>query len=193
MTFLGDRSTRFRLLALLGVAALALALALPFAAGAEAHDPASEGAPDPEAYPAYFRDRTLTFALSFDEEQDAPLRRQSVFYQVAYPQGWEELGLDAPICNPCDHGGDGVGVTDYHDHVMTRVLPANRHVIDVHPVYTGDPAHDAEVSRAYAAQLPATSADAVTYLLGSRLPDGSAIAEAVDTGYYFVGRVTPRP
>ena len=60
------------------------------------------------------------------------------------------------------------------------------HVFVVVPAYTGNEAHDALVTGAYAAHIPTKSEDAVEDLLSSKLPDGSPVAIMIDTQLYFV-------
>lgn len=60
------------------------------------------------------------------------------------------------------------------------------HVFVVIPAYTGDPAHDAAVNAAYAAQLPTRSETAVDALLDTRLGDGSPVALEIDLHFYFL-------
>jgi hypothetical protein len=110
--------------------------------------------------------------------------------------GWclGRVGLPAPQCNPCDHQGNGIDVTDFHDHVLDSIpgWPGHGefsplwHVFLIVPAYTGDPAHDAAVNAAYAAQLPTRSEDAVDALLETRLGDGSPVAAEIDLHFYFL-------
>jgi hypothetical protein len=121
-------------------------------------------------------------------------------YEVEYPTGWEHV-LARPLCDYCDHFGNGEDAFDYHDHVLSR-LPSRAangagavywSVVHVSPAYTGSADHDARVSEAYAALLPATSAHDVKRLLKARLDDGSAIATPWDTGFVFRGWLTRYP
>ena len=99
----------------------------------------------------------------------APQRAQADFYQLVYPIGWQALGLAAPQCNPCDHTGNGIDRTGFHDYVLDSI-PSDlghgefsplRHVFLILPDFTGDAAHDAAVSAAYAQALSTTSEAAV--------------------------------
>jgi hypothetical protein len=125
----------------------------------------------------------------------APLTVQNNVYVVVYPIGWQELGLAAPQCNPCDHAGNGIGFDDFHDHVLDS-LPGMvgytglRHVNVILPNYSflsGDdnPARDAALSAAYASHFPVTSVEAVNELLDMSGPDGSPLAVFVDAGFYI--------
>lgn len=143
--------------------------------------------------PAYYDGETVLIN-AIEVPNHAPLNAQADLYEVIYPIGWEGLGLPAPQCNPCDHEGNGIDFTDYHDHILDSIphSPGHGeysplwHVFAVIPIYTGDTAHDAAVTEAYAAQLPATSEEAVDALLGTTLPDGSPIATEIDTHFYFL-------
>ncbi len=115
---------------------------------------------------------------------------RSVFYQVAYPMDWLERGLGEPMCAPCDHAGDGVTWTDFHDHLFVRGDLPERHVFNIGPAYTGEPERDAEVADAYAEQLPVTSAVDANRLLAARMPDDGPVAELTDLGFSFVSRLS---
>jgi len=145
--------------------------------------------------PAYVNGQTVTIN-AIEVPNHAPLRAQADFYQVVYPVGWLQLGLAAPQCNPCDHEGDGVDFIDFHDHVLDS-MPASPghgefsplwHGFLVVPAYTGDATHDALVAEHYASLLPAKSEAAVDVLLAARLPlpDGSPVAQEIDTQSYFL-------
>ena len=145
---------------------------------------------------AYAHGRTVTIN-AIDLQQHADRHAQGDFYLVVYPWepiGWQDLGLAPPICNPCDHAGDGDTPDDYHDHVLDSI-PSNPghgefralwHVFLVQPAYTGDPVHDLLVTLAYAAELPAKSEAAVDDLVSSTLPDGSPVAVEIDLDFYFL-------
>ena len=152
--------------------------------------PAAAGKPEYE--PAYVNGITVTINV-IEVHQGAPLQAQADFYQVVYPIGWELLGL-APQCHPCDHEGDGIDFIDFHDHVLDS-MPSSPghgayrplwHVFLVLPAYTGNATHDAAVTSAYAAQLPAKSEAAVEALEQSTLADGSPVAVEIDTQFYFL-------
>jgi hypothetical protein len=143
--------------------------------------------------PAYYDGDTVTIN-AIELSQHAPEQAQADFWEVVYPIGWEDMGLPAPQCNPCDHEGNGIDFTDYHDHVLDSIPSSPGHgeyrglwhVYLVLPAYTGDTDHDAAVGSAYAAMLPATSEDAVNALLQAELPDGSPVAAPVNTDFYFL-------
>lgn len=147
----------------------------------------------PEYESAYVGGQTVTIN-AIEVPNVAPERARADFYQVVYPIGWQSLGLAAPQCNPCDHQHDGIDFTDFHDHVLDS-MPSSPghgeysplwHVFLIVPAYTHDPAHNAAVNAAYAAQLPTRSEAAVDALLDTRLADGSPVAAEIDTHFYFL-------
>ena len=153
--------------------------------------PASAAQPGYE--PAYYNGSTVTIN-AIEKKQVAPLQAQADFYEVVYPIGWQSLGIPAPQCNPCDHEGNGIDFTDFHDHILDSV-PASPghgefsplwHVFVVVPAYNGNTAHDALVNAAYAARLPAKSEAAVDALLALKLGDGTPVAQEIDTHFYFL-------
>ncbi|MEM8752993.1 MAG: hypothetical protein AAGF90_08460, partial [Pseudomonadota bacterium] len=83
---------------------------------------------DAAEFPVYLDGAKLTQSVAGADGQDAADGERSVFYQIAYPKDWRDRGLAPPICDPCDHAGDGVTWTDHHDHLMTRPDLAHRHV-----------------------------------------------------------------
>src|SRR5215510_9611879 len=143
--------------------------------------------------PAYYDGATVTIN-AIEVPNTAPLQAQADFYEVVYPIGWEALGIGTPQCGPCDHEGNGIDFTDYHDHILDS-RPSSPghgeysplwHVFVVLPAYSGDVAHDALITEAYAAHIPTKSEEAVDDLLSSTLPDGSPVAIEIDTHFYFI-------
>lgn len=142
---------------------------------------------------AYYNDATYTIN-AIELAQHAPEKAQADFYEVVYPIGWESMGLNPPQCNPCDHEGNGIDFTDYHDHVLDSIpqspghgeYKALWHVYLVLPAYNQDATHDAAVNEAYAAHLPIESEDEVNAILAETLPDGSPVAAEVNTEFYFL-------
>lgn len=180
-----ERKKRTLLLVLLLLATLSLIVASGVSAG------------KPEYEPAYVNGKTVTIN-AIEVSQHAPLQAQADLYLVIYPIDWEVLGVAPPQCNPCDHGGDGIGFDDFHDHVLDSI-PSDPghgefrtlwHVFAVLPAYSfitgGDPANDNAVAAAYASHLPAKSEAAVDALVDSTLPDGSPVAVEIDTDFYFL-------
>lgn len=160
-------------------------------------------ADQPDYEPAYFNGKTVTIN-AIELSQHAPLQAQADLYLVVYPIDWEELGVAPPQCNPCDHGEDGIGFDDFHDHVLDSI-PSDPghgefrtlwHVFAVVPAYSfitgGDPANDDAVAAAYASYLPAKSEAAVDALVALTLPDGSPVAVEIDTNSYFLCSVVNR-
>ena len=160
-------------------------------------------ADQPDYEPAYFNGKTVTIN-AIELSQHAPLQAQADLYLVVYPIDWEELGVAPPQCNPCDHGEDGIGFDDFHDHVLDSI-PSDPghgefrtlwHVFAVAPAYSfitgGDPANDDAVAAAYASHLPAKSEAAVDALVALTLPDGSPVAVEIDTNSYFLCSVVNR-
>ena len=168
-----------------------ITLSLSFAGGL--HAQGKVGQADREL--GYFNGETVRFSIDLSVPQKAPAKVQRNVYIVVYPIGFHALGLADPQCNPCDHLGDGESFDDYHDHVLDAAptfagYTAHAHVNAILPNYSflsggNDPVRDAAVSAAYAAQLPATSEEAVNELLNSKAPDGSPLAIRNDFGFYI--------
>jgi len=161
---------------------------------AAAHTASARPNPGRPGYePAYVDGKTVMIN-AIEVPQVAPETAQADFYEVVYPSGWENLGIGAPQCNPCDHEGNGIDPSDYHDHILDS-MPADPghgeyrvpwHVYVVVPAYNGDAGHDAQVTAAYATHIPTKSEQAVDALLGTRLDDGSPVAVEIDTHFYFL-------
>jgi len=142
---------------------------------------------------AYYNDTTVKIN-AIELSQHAPSQAQADLYEVVYPIGWESLNVPPPQCNPCDHEGNGIDFTDYHDHVLDSVpsspghgeYRALWHVYVVLPAYNHDPNHDDAVNAAYAAHLPIRSEAEVDAILGETLPDNTPVATEVDANLYFL-------
>lgn len=186
----------------LGLSALAVT-ALLGTGVAVAHDGAHDRVRTDQAHdrflPAYARGRLVAYEFRGGAPTDATSRETRTLFEVEYPTGWPDL-VAHPLCDYCDHGGNGEDAYDYHDHVLAGLPgPAENargrvfwHVTHVSPAYTGDATHDSALTAAYAEQLPATSASAVERLLRSALPDGSPLATATDTGFAFSAPLSRR-
>ena len=150
-------------------------------------------AASPGYEPAYHGGQTVTIN-AIEVPNVAPAQAQADLYQVVYPIGWSG---PAPQCNPCDHQGNGIDFTDYHDHVLDSIPSSPGHgeyrplwhVWAIVPAYSfltgGNPADDAAISAAYGALLPAKSEAEVDALLATRL-NGRPIALEIDTHFYFL-------
>ncbi len=155
---------------------------------------ARRNAPGRPGYePAYVGGETVIIN-AIEVPPVAPEKAQADFYEVVYPIGWEGLGIGTPQCNPCDHEGNGIDPSDYHDHVLDS-MPGSPghgefsplwHVFVVIPAYGGNTDHDAQVTSAYASHIPAKSEEAVEELLDAKMADGSPVAVKIDTHFYFL-------
>src|SRR5262245_34517289 len=67
---------------------------------------------------AYVDGSLVTIGITPPTTSSKPLNSQFSLFLVVYPDGFETLGIGTPICNPCDHGGDGIDPSDFHDHVL---------------------------------------------------------------------------
>ncbi len=154
----------------------------------------SVAAAKPEYERAYVGGGTVTIN-AIEVPNVAPLQAQADLYEVVYPIGWSGA---PPQCNPCDHEGNGIDFTDFHDHILDS-MPSSPghgefsplwHVFVVVPAYSfltgGDPSADGAVSAAYAAFLPTKSEAAVDALLAAHLPSGAPVAIEIDTHFYFL-------
>jgi len=162
---------------------LTLVAAVVILAGTQAY------ADEAYRFPTYIDGVKKTQAVTPPKDQTIPIGEQSVFYQITYPKDWKERGLAAPMCNPCDHGNDGVTWQDYHDHLITRPDLLPRHVFGIEPAYNGNSALDGKVTDAYAKKLPVTSAVAANQLLTAKLDSGEPLARLVDFGFYYLSKV----
>jgi hypothetical protein len=166
--------TRARRLAILVAMGFGLALAVPAAASAG----------PPEYEQAYVNGTTVTInAIEVHQSQGALTHAAADFYQVVYPTD-HSLWPSDPQCNPCDHQGNGIDFTDFHDHVLDSVPGTGHgefnplwHVFLIIP--TGDPG-DTATEAAYAEHLPLRSEADVDALVDSGL------ATEIDTNFYFL-------
>jgi hypothetical protein len=136
----------------------------------------------PEYEQAYVNGQTVTInAIEVHQSKGALEHAAADFYQVVYPTD-HSLWPAPPQCNPCDHQGNGIDFTDFHDHVLDSVPGTGHgefnplwHVFLIVPE-NNDPATQA----AYAAHLPLKSEAAVDALVASPL------AAEIDTNFYFL-------
>ena len=168
-----EKGGAMRRLAMLVAMGFALALAVPATASA--------GGP-PGYEPAYVNGTTVTInAIEVHQSQGALTHAAADFYEVDYPTD-HTLWPGPPQCNPCDHQGNGIDPTDFHDHVLDS-MPGTGHG-EFNPLWhvflimpsSEDPATQA----AYAAALPLRSEAAVDALLASGL------AVEIDLHFYFI-------
>ena len=160
-----------RRLAILVAMGFALALAVPATASA--------GGP-PGYEPAYVNGTTVTInAIEVHQNPNVLAHATADFYQVVYPTD-HSLWPNTPQCNPCDHQGNGIDPTDFHNHVLDSVPGTGHsefsplwHVLLIVP---SPGANQAE----YAAHLPIRSEADVDALVDSGL------AMEIDTHFYFL-------
>ena len=134
----------------------------------------------PAYEPAYYNDTTVTINAIEVPQNAGPLDHAAAdFYQVVYPAN-HALWPSQPMCNPCDHEGNGIDPTDFHDHLLDSI-PSDPghgefnplwHVFVIVPI----PGHEA----AYAHRLPMKSEAAVDQAIA----DGLAVE--IDTHFYFL-------
>ena len=162
-----------RRLAILVAMGFGLALAVPAAALA--------GGP-PEYEQAYVNDTTVTInAIEVHQNPNVLTHATADFYEVVYPTD-HSLWPAPPQCDPCDHQGNGIDFTDFHDHVLDS-MPGTGHG-EFNPlwhVFLIVPSNfDQATEAAYAAHLPVRSEADVDALVNSDL------AVEVDTHFYFL-------
>ncbi len=158
---------------------------------------ASAGGP-PGYEPAYVNGTTVRIN-AIEVKQNPTEKAQADFYEVVYPfdpatgQELPNSWPSAPMCNPCDHQGNGVTPDDFHDHVLDSRPSDPGHgeynalwrVYVIMPNYTSDANHNAAVNAQLKTLLPATSEDAVNVLLATQV-DGLPLANKIDTHFYFI-------
>lgn len=146
--------------------------------------------------PAYFNGRLVQYRFD-GPAPDGAATDAGVLWEVEYPTGWQDT-LARPLCFYCDHAGDGENAWDFHDHVLSALPDEEVNaagdvywtVAHIQPAYSENDRLAAEISAAYAALLPADSADEVDRLVQARLDDGTPIARVIDTGFVFTGPLT---
>jgi hypothetical protein len=154
------------------VGGLSLMLTGPVAAGG------------PPAYePAYFNNRTVTINAIEVPQNAGPLQHASAdFYEVVYPP-ITSLWPAAPQCNPCDHQGNGIDFTDFHDHLLDSIpsSPGHGEYSPLWHVFVVLPADFSPAGQAaYAALLPMKSEAAVDAAIAA------GVAQEIDTHFYFL-------
>ena len=139
------------------------------------------GPPGYEA--AYFNDRTVTINAIEVPQNVGPLTHAAAdFYEVVYPPD-QTLWPGTPQCNPCDHEGNGIDFTDFHDHVLDSI-PSNPRHGEYNPLWHVLLIIPADFSpagqAAYAAMLPMKSEAVVDAAVDA------GIAQEIDTQFYFL-------
>jgi hypothetical protein len=147
--------------------------------------PAAASAAPPEYEQAYVNGTTVTInAIEVHQNQKVIDHAAADFYQVVYPTD-PKLWPGTPQCNPCDHQGNGIDPTDFHDHVLDSV-PGTGHG-EFNPlwhVFLIVPLSNSEADQeAYAAQLrahlPKSEADVDALL-------ATGVAKEIDLNFYFL-------
>ena len=159
---------------------LAILVAMGFVVALAA--PAAALAGPPEYEQAYVNGTTVTInAIEVHQNPSVLTHAAADFYQVVYPTD-HSLWPAPPQCDPCDHQGNGIDFTDFHDHVLDSVPGTGHgefnplwHVFLIIPS-----SFDRATEAAYAAHLPVRSEADVDALVGSGL------AVEVDTHFYFL-------
>jgi hypothetical protein len=144
---------------------------------------ASPAAGKPEYEPAYFNGGTVTINAIEVQQNAGPLAHAAAdFYQVVYPT-MTNLWPSPPQCNPCDHQGNGIDFTDFHDHVLDSIpsSPGHGEFNPLWHVFLIIPADFSPAGQAaYAAKLPITSEAAVDAAVAA------GVAQEIDTHFYFL-------
>jgi hypothetical protein len=144
---------------------------------------ATTAAAKPEYEPAYFDGGTVTINAIEVPQNHGPLAHAAAdFYQTVYPPD-KSLWPDTPQCNPCDHQGNGIDFTDFHNHVLDSI-PANPGGGEFNPlwhVFLILPADFSPAGQAaYAARLPMKSEAAIDAAIDA------GVAVEIDTHFYFL-------
>jgi hypothetical protein len=144
--------------------------------------PAAASAAPPEYEQAYVGGETVTInAIEVHQSQGALTHAAADLYQVVYPTD-HSLWPNDPQCNPCDHQGNGIDFTDFHDHVLDSV-PGTGHG-EFNPlwhVFLIVPNPDRpDLLTEYADALPLTSEAEVDALVASDA------ATEIDAHFYFL-------
>ena len=143
--------------------------------------PGSTTAAKPGYEPAYYNGTTVTINAIEVPQNTGPLTHAAAdFYEVVYPTN-HALWPSQPMCNPCDHQGNGIDPTDFHDHLLDSI-PSNPGHGEFNPLWhvflviPSSPAAEA----AYAARLPMKSEAAVDDAIDA------GVAREIDTSFYFL-------
>jgi len=139
------------------------------------------GKPGYEA--AYFNGGTVTINAIEVPQNTGPLVHATAdFYETVYPPD-KSLWPDTPQCNPCDHQGNGIDFTDFHNHVLDSIPsdPGHGEYNALWHVFVIVPADFSPAGqKAYAAKLPMKSEDAINAAIAA------GVAQKVDAQFYFI-------
>jgi hypothetical protein len=142
--------------------------------------PVSAGGP-PGYEPAYYNNTIVTIN-AIEVPQNPTGQAQSDFYLVVYPPN-KSLWPGQPMCNPCDHDGQGIDFVDFHDHLLDSIpsSPGHGNFTPLWHVWVVIPADFSPAGQAaYAALLPMKSEAAVDAAITA------GVARKNDTGFYFL-------
>jgi len=142
-----------------------------------------KGGGGPGYEPAYYNGSTVTINAIDVPQNSGPLEHAAAdFYLVVYTPN-KALWPSNPMCNPCDHTGDGIDFTDFHDHLLDSI-PSDPGHGEFNPIWHVNVVIPADFSPAgqakYAALLPMKSEAAVDAAIAA------GIAQEIDTHSYFI-------
>lgn len=143
--------------------------------------PAAAGGP-PGYEPAYYGGGTVTIN-AIEVPQNPTQKAQADLYEVVYPPNQSLWPTTPPQCNPCDHEGNGIDFTDFHDHVLDSIPsdPGHGEYTPLWHVWVILPADFSPAGQAaYAALLPLKSEAAIDEAISA------GVAQEIDTGFYFL-------
>ena len=144
---------------------------------------ATSHASGPGYEPAYYGGQTVTINAIETPQNEGPLTNAAAdFYETVYPPD-QSLWPDTPQCNPCDHEGNGIDFTDYHNHVLDSIPSSPGHG-EFNPLWHVFLILPADLSpagqAAYAAYLPMKSEEDVDAAIDA------GVAVEIDTHFYFI-------
>jgi hypothetical protein len=133
--------------------------------------------------PAFYNGSTVTINAIEVRQNAGPLAHAAAdFYETVYPPN-KALWPDTPQCNPCDHEGNGIDFTDFHNHVLDSIpsSPGGGEFNPLWHVFVILPKDFSPAGQAaYAARLPMKSEAAIDAAIAA------GVAVEVDTGFYFL-------
>lgn len=155
----------------------------PFAASSPVGAPTSGALGKPGYEPAYYNGSTVTINAIEVRQNVGPLAHATAdFYETVYPPN-TSLWPDTPQCNPCDHQGNGIDFTDFHNHVLDSIPsdPGHGEFNALWHVFLILPADFSPAGQAaYAAKLPMKSEADINVAVAA------GVAVKVDTSFYFL-------